>query len=88
MDNCSVVDLFCGAGALTHGFVLEGFNVVAGLDADDSCRYAYETNNDGARFINEKLEDVTAEEIMALYPEGHVEVLVGCAPCQPYSPYT
>ena len=25
MENCTVIDLFCGAGALTHGFVLEGF---------------------------------------------------------------
>lgn len=88
MKDCSVVDLFCGAGALTHGFVLERFEVVAGIDADESCRHAYETNNDGARFINERIEDVTAEEISALYPQGHVEILVGCAPCQPYSPYT
>jgi len=88
MDNCSVVDLFCGAGALTHGFVLEGFDVVAGFDADEACKYAYEANNDGARFIHEKIEDVTTEEISALYPEGHVKTLVGCAPCQPYSPYT
>lgn len=88
MENCSVVDLFCGAGALTHGFVLEGFNVVAGFDVDDACRYAYEANNNGARFIHERVEDVTAEEIAALYPEGHVKILVGCAPCQPYSPYT
>ena len=88
MKNCSVIDLFCGAGALTHGFVLEGFDVVAGFDADESCRYAYETNNGGARFINKKIEDVTTEEILELYPEGHIKVLVGCAPCQPYSPYT
>jgi len=88
MDNCSVVDLFCGAGALTHGFVLEGFDVVAGVDADGACKYAYEANNNGARFIHRRIEDVTTEEIVALYPEGHVKVLVGCAPCQPYSPYT
>jgi len=88
MENCSVVDLFCGAGALTHGFVLEGFRVVAGVDADGACKYAYEANNDGARFIHKNIEDVTAEEIRALYPEGHIRVLVGCAPCQPYSLYT
>ena len=88
MENCSVVDLFCGAGALTHGFVLEGFDVVAGLDADESCKYAYEANNPGAQFIHEKIEDVTAKDISALYPEGHVKILVGCAPCQPYSSYT
>lgn len=88
MENCSVVDLFCGVGALTHGFLLEGLRVVAGVDADGACKYAYETNNHGARFIHEKIEDVTAEDIRALYPEGHVRILVGCAPCQPYSLYT
>ena len=87
MENCSVIDLFCGAGALTHGFVLEGFNVVAGLDADGSCKYAYETNNDGALFIEKGIEDVTGVELAQHYPEGHVKILVGCAPCQPYSPY-
>lgn len=87
MKNCTVIDLFCGAGALTHGFVLEGFNVVAGLDADKSCKYAYETNNQGAIFIEKKIEDVKAAAINRLYPEGHVKILVGCAPCQPYSAY-
>ena len=87
MENYSVIDLFCGAGALTHGFVLEGFNVVAGLDADKSCKYAYETNNHGAHFIEKRIEDVTSVELKQLYPEGHVKILVGCAPCQPYSPY-
>ena len=83
MENSSVIDLFCGAGALTHGFILEGFSVVAGLDADKSCKYAYKTNNPGARFIEKKIEDVTSVELKRLYPEGHVKILVGCAPCQP-----
>ena len=87
MENCSVIDLFCGAGALTHGFVLEGFNIVAGLDADKSCRYVYETNNHGALFIEKGIEDVKGVELARLYPKGHVQIMVGCAPCQPYSPY-
>ena len=87
MKNCTVIDLFCGAGALTHGFVLEGFNVLAGLDADKSCRYAYETNNPGTIFIEKKIEDVEAAELIALYPKDHVKILVGCAPCQPFSAY-
>ena len=87
MENCSVIDLFCGAGALTHGFVLEGFNVVAGLDADKSCKYAYKTNNPGARFIEKGIENVIGADLAQWYPEGHVKILVGCAPCQPYSPY-
>ena len=88
MENCTVIDLFCGAGALTHGFIKEGFNVVAGLDADKSCKYAYETNNPGATFIEKKIEDVEAAELKQWYPEGHIKILVGCAPCQPFSAYT
>ena len=75
MKNCTVIDLFCGAGALTHGFILEGFDVVAGLDADKSCKYAYETNNPGATFIEKKIEDVKAAELKQWYPEGHVKIL-------------
>lgn len=88
MKDCSVVDVFCGAGALTHGFILEDFDVVAGIDADDSCKYAYEANNPGAQFIHKRVEDITANDIESLYNEGHIKILVGCAPCQPYSPYT
>ncbi len=86
MEACSVVDIFCGVGGLTHGFVKEDFNVVAGLDIDPSCRFAYEQNN-GAKFICKRVEDVEAQEILSLYPADHIKVLVGCAPCQPFSLY-
>ena len=87
MENCTVIDLFCGAGALTHGFIKEGFNVVAGLDADKSCKYAYEKNNRGATFIEKKIEDVEAAELKQRYPKEHIKILIGCAPCQPFSAY-
>jgi len=87
MKDCSVVDVFCGVGGLTHGFVLEEVDVIAGIDSDASCRHAYEHNND-AIFIPKKIEDVTAGEVAALYPEGTTKILVGCAPCQPFSLYS
>jgi len=82
----SVVDLFCGVGGLTHGFIKEGFTVVAGIDVDPTCKYAYETNNN-ARFILKDVRDLTSEEIVGLYPEGDTRILVGCTPCQPFSRY-
>ena len=82
----AVVDLFCGIGGLSHGFRQAGFQVVAGVDADETCRYAYETNND-AKFVGRPLEDVTDAEIRAMFPEGSRRILVGCAPCTPFSAY-
>ncbi len=88
MRDHAVVDIFCGAGGLTHGLIRAGFNVVAGLDSDETCRYPYERNNPGAKFISKKIEDVDASEIASLYPKNSIRILVGCAPCQPFSRYT
>ena len=41
----TAIDLFCGIGGLTKGLSLSGITVQAGIDIDDSCRFAYEKNN-------------------------------------------
>ena len=83
----TVVDVFCGAGGLSHGFVLEGFDVRAGIDIDPACRHAYETNN-GARFLERDVASVRGEHIRDLFAKGQPRILVGCAPCQPFSTYS
>lgn len=82
-----VVDLFCGAGGLTHGLQLAGLDVVAGIDLESACRVAYESNND-ALFIEKDISLVTKEEVDCLFDGANVRVLAGCAPCQPFSKYT
>ena len=84
----TAVDLFCGAGGLTHGLLDAGINVAAGYDIDPDCEYAYEHNNRGAKFKNQSVADLTGTTLEALYPAGHIRILVGCAPCQPFSKYT
>lgn len=86
-NNSTVIDMFCGIGGLTHGFFKEKFNVVAGIDFDNSCKYAYEKNNKTV-FLHKDISKVTSEEILNLYPENTTKILVGCAPCQPFSIYT
>jgi DNA (cytosine-5)-methyltransferase 1 len=82
----SVVDLFCGAGGLTHGFRLENYAVTAGIDVDEDCRFAYEHNN-SAPFLRRDVSELTADEINALFYPNEPRILVGCAPCQPFSTY-
>lgn len=84
----AAVDLFCGAGGLTRGLLDAGVKVVGGYDIDDSCRFAYEENNEGASFYNESVTGLKASQLARLYPKGYVRVLVGCAPCQTFSKYT
>lgn len=83
----SVVDLFCGAGGMTYGFLKEKFDIVAGIDIDPTCQYPFEKNN-RAKFILKDISAVKGSEIEELYPEDSVKILIGCAPCQPFSKYT
>lgn len=80
------IDLFCGVGGLTHGFVKEGLPVVAGFDLDPHCRYPYEANN-GALFFEKDIGSVTGADLDGLFHGSDISVLAGCAPCQPFSTY-
>lgn len=81
------IDLFCGVGGLTHGFVLEGLPVIAGLDMDPACRFPYEANN-RAKFVERDVSKITGSELNQLFGSLDMKILAGCAPCQPFSTYS
>lgn len=78
------VDLFCGVGGLTHGVTQAGIPVVAGIDIDATCEFAY-THNNGALFVLSDVGQYPSENIVNFYNPESVKVLMGCAPCQPFS---
>ncbi len=88
-NNLSIkaVDLFCGAGGLTHGLIKSGIDVVAGYDIEESCRFAYEYNNN-ATFIKQDVMSLTSEEVLHHLEGADFTLLAGCAPCQPFSTYS
>src|ERR1700730_8256586 len=85
--NIHAIDIFCGVGGLTHGLIRGGINVIAGIDIDGSCRFAYESNNN-ARFIERDITGVMASELSKTFGESQLNLLAGCAPCQPFSTYS
>ncbi len=78
------VDLFCGIGGLTNGLQKAGIDVIAGIDLDSSCAYAFSENNHSV-FINKSVSDVKGKEIKNLLKAYEIKIIVGCAPCQPFS---
>lgn len=82
----AAVDLFCGAGGLSHGLQGAGIPVVAGVDLDPACAYPFETNIE-APFLEQDVRDLTAGQLDRLWPAGSTRILAGCAPCQPFSPH-
>ena len=83
----SCVDLFCGAGGLSHGFVLEGLPVKAGIDMDPACRFPFEANNN-AKFVEADVSKLSVTALEELFGASEIRVLAGCAPCQPFSTYS
>lgn len=82
----AAVDIFCGVGGLTHGLILENIDVKAGIDFDVTCKFAFEKNN-RSKFIHKDVTDLSAKELNKYFPKGKKKILVGCAPCQPFSLY-
>ena len=79
-----VIDLFCGVGGLTCGLMQSGLNVIAGFDIDATCQYAY-THNNHVPFHKRNIREITGPELNRLYGQNVLKILVGCAPCQPFS---
>ncbi len=85
----TAVDLFCGAGGLTHGLKKVGVNVIAGYDIDEACKWPYEKNNKGASFQKVDISTLSGKILKQLFKQhGGISLLAGCAPCQPFSTYS
>ena len=82
----SGIDLFCGAGGVTHGFRMAGVHMVLGVDSDPSLKSTYESNNK-TPYLCADIQKLKAEEIIKLskIKKSDKIVLSSCAPCQPFS---
>ncbi len=85
--SISTVDLFCGAGGLTYGFEQAGLPVTVGYDIDPACKFPYERNNK-AKFILQDIENISNSDLAEHFYTSTIKILVGCAPCQPFSSYS
>lgn len=83
----NAVDFFCGGGGMTRGLLNAGIEVLFGLDLNAACSETYEFNN-GIPYLCRNIRDVNPEELIEEYPilaDNNELLLVGCAPCQPFS---
>ena len=85
--NAQAFDMFCSIGGLTYGLQKAGIMVNAGLDIDGSCRYAYEKNCK-TTFIEADIREISFSDVSRYFENAKYRVLVGCAPCQPFSLHT
>ena len=83
----AAVDLFCGAGGLTHGLKQAGVNVRLGVDLDPACRFPMEINNE-IDFLESDIAKLMPSDVLPAFEDSEITLLAGCAPCQPFSSYS
>lgn len=79
-----VLDLFCGAGGLSCGFKMAGFDIVGGIDFEPSAIKTHEYNFPGGVNYCGDIREFTNEMIKEKFPDG-VDVIIGGPPCQGFS---
>ena len=83
----TLIDLFCGAGGISHGFAQEGFKVLGGVDNDGDSVATFSINHLGGQGLNADLASMSPSELarsLGVRP-GEVDCLAGGPPCQGFS---
>ncbi len=86
MMNPVAIDLYCGAGGKSLGFLEAGFRIALGVDNDLDCIETYHENL-GARAYLADMFVTEPSKILeyAGVDRGDAFVLLGCPPCQGFS---
>lgn len=84
----TVLDLFCGCGGLSRGFIDAGFSVKLGVDFDDKALESFAHNHDEAVAMKLDLFNLDNVKVIKDFFEDNnytLDVLVGGPPCQGFS---
>ncbi len=83
----TAIELFCGCGGLSTGFLDAGFRVAAGFDINQKCIEAYEYNHAyrGSRGILLDVAGTSGGELLQLSGQKKIDLIIAGPPCQPFS---
>lgn len=83
--DLNIIDLFCGAGGMSLGFKMEGFNTVLALDKWEDAIKTYNNNDDNQVGETTDIHDYSNEQLEQISTEHRVIGIIGGPPCQGFS---
>lgn len=78
----TVIDLFCGCGGLSYGFMKAGYDIVVGID---NWKDAIETFNFNHTKNVGRVLDLSNAKPDELEIKNNIDIIIGGPPCQGYS---
>ncbi len=80
-----VIDLFCGCGGLSQGFIEANYNVILGIDHWKDAIETFNYNHKDSRGLVADLMNIDPQEISTKYDIKKVDLIIGGPPCQGFS---
>lgn len=82
----TVIDMFCGCGGLSRGFMDAGYEVLLGIDNNEDALKSFRENHNGAIGMNGDLfKDSTILQMAGATNNRQVDLIIGGPPCQGFS---
>ena len=82
----TVIDMFCGCGGLSRGFMDAGYEVLLGVDNNIPALETFKENHGGAIAMDGDLfQGSTILEMASLIDNKNVDLIIGGPPCQGFS---
>ncbi len=88
VGGLTAIDVFAGGGGLTVALKRAGFHVAAAVEMEPHSFATLKSNHPEIRAFKQDVRTVTGASLVAECPGGHVDLLVGCPPCQGFSSLT
>jgi DNA (cytosine-5)-methyltransferase 1 len=86
MQEFKAIDIYCGSGAVTAGLKAEGIQVIAAIDNDPVACETYRLNHPEVHLSESDIRTLNPAEIRNdIGFTEHLDLLIVCAPCQPFS---
>ena len=79
------IDLFCGAGGLSHGLEAAGFRVALAVDLDERALESHAHNLPGPAVRLDLGAARARDELVTMFKGVQVDLIAGGPPCQPFS---
>lgn len=81
----TVIDLFCGCGGLSYGFIEAGYEIVLGIDHWKDAITTFENTHKNAKGLVADLFNETPKQISEKTGIKKVDLIIGGPPCQGFS---
>ena len=81
----TVIDLFCGCGGLSLGFIEAGYDVLLGIDNWKDAITTFQSTHKNSKGIVADLNTETPNEISLRTGIKQIDLIIGGPPCQGFS---